>query len=69
MFFCCVFELTVGFLFLCNTDIQPYSVTRNEKNSSKTITTKDCERMRKKHKEQYIKNKRLSDNIYSIANL
>ena len=35
------------------------------------MTTKilSSERMQKKHKEQYIKNKHLSNNIYSIANL
>ena len=43
----------------------------DSQNLSKTITTKlypanECE---KKHKEQCIKNQRLSDNIYSIANL
>ena len=41
-----------------------------KENLSKTTTTpypaKECE---KKHKEQCIKNKCLSENIYSIANL
>ena len=40
-----------------------------KKNLSKTITAKLYPAMRKKHKEQRTKNKRLSDNIYSIANL
>ena len=44
----------------------------NEKNLSKTITTKLYpaeEYEKKKHKEECIKNKRLSDYNYSIANL
>ena len=43
----------------------------NEKNLSKTITTKlyPAEEYEKKNKEECIKNKRLSDYNYSIANL
>ena len=42
----------------------------NEKNWSKTITTELYPaKNAKKQKEQCIKNKRLSDSIYSIANL
>ena len=56
---------------LSNTNSNHFFRLPNEKNLSKTITTKfypakECE---KKHKEQRIKNKGLSDNIYSIANL
>ena len=42
-----------------------------KKKLSKTLTIKTLsnERMRKKHNEQYIKNKGLSNIIYSIANL
>ena len=44
---------------------------KKKKKLSKTLTIKalSSERMWKKHKEQYIKNKGLSNIIYSIANI